>query len=84
MSTPCTNQADFNKALHIGIKYTNKKNKNRQWMWMYTALWTIFFVWGILLAIKIPAGQMRSLHIVLAIVFSPAYVLAYYLGMLKN
>ena len=84
MSTPCTNQADFNKALRTGIKYTNKKNKNRQWTWMYTALWAIFFVWGILLAMKIPTGQMRSLHTVLAIVFSPVYVLAYYLGMLKN
>jgi bacteriorhodopsin len=84
--TPCTSQGNFNEALRAGIKYNYKQNqkKAKPWIWVYLALYVIFFVWAILLAVQVPAGQMRTVHVALAIVFSPVYVLAYYLGMLKN
>ena len=84
-ATPCANQNDFNQALRAGIKYNNKQNmkKNRGWMWVLVGLYAVFFVWAILLAIRVPQPQ-RAVHVTLAIVFGPAYVLAYYLGMMKK
>jgi len=46
---------------------------------VYGLLHLIFLFWGIMLALKQPVDQ-QIVHITLAMVFSPAYVLAYYLN----
>jgi hypothetical protein len=80
----CDNQADFNvafrKALEANAKHQVKKLGN--WIYLYVAIWAIFFVWAIILAMKMGQGPMRVLHLVLAILFSPVYVVSYYLCML--
>lgn len=79
----CENQDDFNEAVRKAIKYNNKESmkKAQPWLYVYVVLWMIFLVWGVILAMQIPAGQTRLIHLVFAIVFSPVYVLSYYLGM---
>ena len=52
---------------------------SRGWMMVFTIVWAIFFIWAIILAMKAPHSH-RVVHLVLAIVFSPAYVLSYYLA----
>jgi bacteriorhodopsin len=85
-SNVCDNQGDFNQALRAGIKYNNKQNmkKAQPWIWVYLGLYVVFFFWAIILALQVSKGPQRTMHVTLAIVFAPAYVLAYYLGMLKK
>jgi len=80
----CDNQSDFNQALRKAIKYNNKEDmkKARPWLYVYLVLYMIFVVWALLLAMKVPPGPERVEHLVFALVFGPAYVLAYYLGAL--
>lgn len=80
----CDNQSDFNHAFRKALKHNNKENlkKARPWMYVYMVLWLIFLVWALMLAIQVPAGPERVEHLVFALVFGPAYVLAYYLGSL--
>ena len=78
----CDNQDDFNHAFRKAIKYNNQENMNKAkpWVYVYLVLWMIFFVWAVLLAMQVAPGPERVEHIVFAMVFSPVYVLAYYLG----
>lgn len=82
----CDNQDDFNQAVRKALKnnYKEEMKKVRPWIFVYMVLWLIFFVWAVLLAMQIPAGPERVEHLVFAMVFSPIYVLAYYLGALGN
>lgn len=82
----CNNQDDFNQAFRKAIKYDNKETmkKAKPWAFVYMVLWFIFIVWALLLAMKVPAGPERIEHLVFAMVFGPAYVLAHYLGSMGN
>lgn len=82
----CGNQLDFNMAFKKAINYTNKENakKARPWATVCAIIWLIFFFWALMLAMKIPAGPERVEHVLFALVFSPAYVLAHYLGALSK
>jgi len=81
-SNPCTNQDNFNKSFRKAIKYNNKENirKAKPWIYVSLVLWLIFFIWAVLLAMQVPQGPDRVTHLTFAIVFSPAYVLSFYLG----
>jgi hypothetical protein len=83
-SNVCVNQSDFNVAFRKAIKHNNKENmkKAKPWVYVYLVLWLIFFIWAIMLAMQVPAGPQRTMHIVFAVVAAPAYVLAHYLGAL--
>jgi hypothetical protein len=78
----CTNQDDFNVAFRKAIDYNNRKNnrKIQAWLYVYGVIWLIFFIWAIVLAMQMPVGVERVEHLVFAMVFSPIYVIAYYLG----
>lgn len=84
-SSVCDNQDDFNIAFRKAIKYTNKEDvkKMGNWVYVYVILWAIFFVWAIILAMK-TRGNVRTIHLIFAIIASPVYVLAYYLNMLSS
>ena len=77
----CDNQDKFNDAFYKALKKSRKKdNKNMvKGAGCYALIHIIFLFWGIMLALKQPVDQ-QIVHITLAIVFSPAYVLAYYLN----
>jgi bacteriorhodopsin len=80
----CDSQDDFNQAFRAAIKYNNQQNMKGAWVWVYVGLWAVFLIWGIILSMKVEDENERKLHMVFAIVASPAYVLAYYLSMLSK
>jgi len=78
----CDNQKNFNHAFYDAIKYVRKKDDQKisPFLTMYLIIHFIFLFWGIVLAFKSQPPENRLVHITLAIVFAPAYVLAYYLN----
>jgi hypothetical protein len=78
----CNNQNDFNQAILNAIRYSNKESikKSQPWASVCGVIWVIFFVWALILAMKLPEGTQRVEHVMFAILFSPAYVLANYLS----
>ncbi|NBW29441.1 hypothetical protein EBR37_03605 [bacterium] len=78
----CNTQDDFNQAIQAAIKYNNKEamKKAQPWALVCMVIWFVFFIWALVLAMKLPVGKQRVEHILFAILFSPAYVLATYLS----
>jgi hypothetical protein len=76
----CNNQADFNEAVKTALEYTQDKEM-QQTPVLVVLLWLLFLVWAVMLAVKIPAGPKRTMHILFAMLASPLYVLSHYLGM---
>ena len=78
----CNTQDDFNQAVQAAIKYNNKEamKKAEPWAIVCLCIWFVFFVWALVLAMKLPVGKNRVENILFAILFSPAYVLATYLS----
>ena len=81
----CDNQDDFNIALKKGIRYTEKETMKevRPLVYVYLLLWFIFITWACLLALKVTDPVQRTVHLVLAIMASPIYIIASYLGGMK-
>jgi hypothetical protein len=81
----CGNQADYNIALTKAIDYNNEKNfkKSIPWIKIYIILWAITFTWAIIVALKVSDEQHRVIHVALAAVFSPAYLISHYLVQLQ-
>jgi hypothetical protein len=80
---PCANQHNFSRAFSKAYDSKEKSmNKITTPVLVYLFIHLIFLVWGIMLAFKQPL-ETRNVHITLAIVFSPAYVLAHYLSLLE-
>lgn len=79
----CDDQDTYNNAFYKALKYSRKKEENKVMgsLCVYMIIHMVFLIWGIFLAFKQPLEQ-RVIHITLAIVFSPVYVLAYYMNML--
>lgn len=77
----CNDQDTYNQAWYTALKNTRKKEE-KKWsktLLVYSIIHLVFLIWGILIALKTPK-KYRSLHVTLAIVFAPAYVLAHYLS----
>jgi hypothetical protein len=81
----CDTQDTFNYAFYKALSESRKKDKNRisATLCTYMVLHFIFLVWGIMLAFRSQPKNNRVVHITLATVFGPAYVLSYYLDMLE-
>lgn len=79
----CASQDSFNDAFYHALKYSRNKDSRTVAgpLAAYLVVHTLFLIWGIVLAFKSQPPQNRVVHITLAIVFAPAYVLAYYLNM---
>lgn len=81
MSDVCQDQDVFNKAVRKALKYTEKKEKPKGWVSIVSmAIYILFMFWALVLAMKVSTPSTKTLHYVFAIVFSPIYVIAYYLG----
>jgi hypothetical protein len=76
------NQNTFNNAFSNALKnYEKKKEKKMSGpLVFYTLVHLIFLVWGVMLAFRSVPRQNRVMHLTLAIVFGPAYVLGYYIN----
>jgi hypothetical protein len=78
--TVCDTQDDFNHAFRDAIKYVEKKNKPRLWVQIVAVvIIALFILWALMLACKVGADQ-KLLHYLLAMVFSPFYIISYYLS----
>ena len=77
----CDNQDNFNDAFYKALKDSRKRDKKKMasGVGIYMLIHLIFLFWGIMLALKQPKDQ-QIVHLTLAMVFSSAYVLAYYLN----
>lgn len=79
----CYDQETFNTAFYKALKHYQKKEDKiiSGPLASYIIIHTIFLIWGIMLAFKSQPAHNRVVHITLAMVFAPAYVLSYYLNM---
>lgn len=77
----CDNQDDFNDAFYKALKQSRKKDNKKMasGVGVYMLMHLMFLFWAIILALKQPKDQ-QIVHLTLAMVFSPVYVLAYYLN----
>lgn len=79
MSSVCDNQDDFNQAFATAVKEYDKK-LTKKWgtfMTVYAIIHLLCIVWAVFLAFKSTPPENRVLHVTLAIVFGPAYLIAY-------
>lgn len=78
----CASQHNFDNAVYKALKYVRKKDEKLMAgpLAVYMIIHMIFLVWGVVLAFKSQPPANRTIHITLAMVFGPAYVLAYYLN----
>lgn len=82
----CGSQDTFNRAVYCALKY-NAKQKVKDLgntVYVYLVLYFLFLVWALMLALNVPSGPSRVLHVLFALLFGPIYVLAYYLGMMPG
>lgn len=82
----CENQDKFNVAVRNAIRKNNQDaiEKSQNWFLVYMLFMLGFLLWGVTLAMKMPKGPERIVHLVFSMVASPVYVLAYYLGEVKK
>jgi hypothetical protein len=76
----CSNQDEFNKAFRKAIRKTDEdiEEEISPYRNLYILLFIIFFIWALVLAMKMPSGNDKIVNLVLAMAFSPLYVIAYY------
>jgi len=80
----CKDQQTYNKALRKALNnYDNKENECttdicRTKMTIFTIITMVFYLWAILLASKVNDKEHRILHILLALITGPLYVISYY------
>ena len=79
----CNDQKTFNKAVKKAINHLDDPDSKNQTANLIMVLITLtFYVWALLLALKVQDKQHRLLHVLFALVFGPIYVLAYYASMI--
>lgn len=84
-TTVCENQSTFNEAVSIAIDNYKEENKMKTTtgaITIYAILMFILFVWALVLAFRLKKGSERLLHLIVAMIVSPLYILSYYLNML--
>lgn len=82
----CNDQKTFNKAVKKAIKHIDDDDENQnKTSKLFMVLITLFFyLWAVLLALKVSDKDHRVLHITLALLLGPLYVLSYYLGFING
>ena len=85
-SNVCSDQDTFNNAVYTALKDLDKEDmeKHKSWRTVHVVIWMVFFLWAVFLAMKVHNGPDKVEHLLFAMVFSPIYVLAYYLGMFTS
>jgi hypothetical protein len=83
----CKNQDSFNDAFQQAVNTYPKKEYNKLTSTqktsvmiqriIYIVLGLVFIIWAVILAQK---SNDKTLHTLLAIIFSPLYVLSYYIS----
>lgn len=80
-SNVCQDQMTFNNAVSTALEtYADERKVSSATMTIYFILMLIFFIWALVLAFGMKRGNERLLHIILAMILSPIYVISYYLN----
>ena len=82
----CVNQDTFNNSVYKALKFSEEKMKKRDnkkcpYVTTYGITHIIFLIWAVILASR-ASPTNRLIHMMVAIVLSPLYVIAYYLSMM--
>ena len=81
----CDNQRDFNVAFKEALKNVDKTEctttECKVWVVVVVILSLLFIIWAVILALRVSDNEHRILHLVMAILFSPLYVVSYYCSM---
>jgi hypothetical protein len=84
----CDDQQTFNKAVRNAIQHIDDDDDNKQQNQtakvIVSVIMLVFYLWALLLAMRVTDPQHRVLHIILALLTGPLYVLSFYLGMMDN
>ena len=81
----CNDQKTFNKAVRNEIEHIDDSdNDNNISKTIVSIIMLVFYIWALLLSMRITDPQHRVLHILLALLTGPLYVLSFYLGMMEN
>lgn len=79
----CKSQDIFNTAVKNALKYVNDQNahKYRTSMIISSIVYFIFLAWAIVLALSVNTSNQaeKLLHIVLACIAPPVYVVGFYI-----
>lgn len=76
----CSDQKKFSNALNHASKYIEKEQEpNHLSRIICISMYVIFVIWSLVLALKVQKNNQIK-HIALAVIFPPAYIIAYYLG----
>lgn len=80
----CQNQDTFNDAFSDALDNYYKENRlSQNAMIMYLVVFIVLFLWALYLAMKLKPSSERIAHIFFAMLFSPVYIISYYLNCLK-
>ena len=82
----CSDQKTFNKAVRKAIEHIDDDDESNGFgvKLISSLIMLTFYLWALLLALKVSDKEHRVLHITLALLTGPLYVLSYYLGMMKH
>ena len=82
----CSDQKTFNKAVRKAIEHIDDDDESSGFgvKLIASLIMLTFYLWALLLALKVSDKEHRVLHITLALLTGPLYVLSYYLGMMKH
>jgi hypothetical protein len=84
----CNDQQTFNKAVRNAIQHIDDDDDNKQQNQtakvIVSVIMLVFYLWALLLAMRVTDPQHRVLHIIFALLTGPLYVLSFYLGMMDN
>lgn len=81
----CDDQKTFNRAVRKAINHLDDdQNQTSTSKLILTLITLTFYVWALLLALKVEDKQHRVLHALFALLFGPLYVLAHYVGMMEQ
>lgn len=80
----CDDQKTFNRAVKKALNHLDDDDQNQTSHLILALITLTFYVWALLLALKVEDKQHRVLHVLFALVFGPLYVLAHYVGMMEQ
>lgn len=77
----CETQDKFNNAFQGAVTYVEKKERPSRFLQLVSLIIMItVIIWALLLADKMNVGNDKIIHVVLALVFSPFYIISYYIS----
>jgi hypothetical protein len=81
----CRDQPTFNGAFKGALnEYYKVPEKDRTPVMIAAVLYLLLMIWALILAMRVSDPEHRVLHLSLAILVGPLYIISYYLGMMKK